>query len=129
MRFKRVVLLIALFINALCIFTYFFNLVTTGDRSANGFMAVFFILFLGLFNGAIFIIYYRKRFSLIRAGLLIAVLPIICAFLFSVINGGSMFDEGSGGGGYLWFLMASLPIGLLFIVIGLIVKLVKGHNS
>ena len=129
MRFKRVVLLIALFINALCIFTYFSNLVTTGDRSANGFMAVFFILFLGLFNGAIFIIYYRKRFSLIRAGLLIAVLPIICAFLFSVINGGSMFDEGSGGGGYLWFLMASLPIGLLFIVIGLIVKLVKGHNS
>lgn len=129
MRFKRVVLLIALFINALCIFIYFSNLVTTGDRSANGFMAVFFILFLGLFNGAIFIIYYRKRFSLIRAGLLIAVLPIICAFLFSVINGGSMFDEGSGGGGYLWFLMASLPIGLLFIVIGLIVKLVKGHNS
>jgi hypothetical protein len=129
MRSKTIVLLIALFINALCIFTYFSNLVTTGDRSANGFMAVFFILFLGLFNGAIFIIYYRKRFSLIRAGLLIAVLPIICAFLFSVINGGSMFDEGSGGGGYLWFLMASLPIGLLFIVIGLIVKLAKHFKS
>lgn len=56
-----------------------------------------------------------------RIGLLIAVLPIIAAFLFSLINGGSMFDEGSGGGGYLWFLMASLPLGFIFIVIGLIV--------
>ncbi len=96
MRSKTIVLLIALFINALCIFTYFSNLVTTGDRSANGFMAV---------------------------------LPIICAFLFSVIKGGSMFYEGSGGGSYLWFLMASLPIGLLFIVIGLIVKLAKHFKS
>ena len=92
-------------------------------------MAMFFILFLGLFNGGLFIIYYVKSFSLIRTGLLIAVFPIICAFLFSVIKGGSMFDEGSGGGGYLWFLMASLPIGLLFIVIGLIVKLVKHFKS
>jgi len=57
----------------------------------------------------------------VRIGLLIAVLPIIAAFLFSLINGGSMFDEGSGGGGYLWFLMASLPLGFIFIVIGLIV--------
>jgi len=32
-----------------------------------------------------------------------------------------MFDEGSGGGGYLWFLMASLPLGFLLIVTGLIV--------
>jgi hypothetical protein len=32
-----------------------------------------------------------------------------------------MFDEGSGGGGYLWFLMASLPLGFIFIVTGLIV--------
>ena len=80
---------------------------------------------MGLLNGGLFIIYYVKRFSLIRTGLLIGVLPIICAFLYSVIKGGSMFDEGSGGGGYLWFLVASLPLGLLFIVIGLIVKLVK----
>jgi len=84
---------------------------------------------LGLLNGGLFIIYYVKRFSLIRTGLLIGVLPIICAFLYSVIKGGSMFDEGSGGGGYLWFLIASLPLGLLFIVIGLIVKLVKPFKS
>ena len=125
MSFKKIVLLIALVIDAICIYTYFSNLVTTGDRSANGFMALFFILFLGLFNGGLFIIYYMKRFSLIRAGLLIAIFPIICAFLFSVLKGGSMFDEGSGGGGYLWFLIVSLPIGLLFVVIGLIVKIVR----
>ena len=129
MSSKRIVLLIALLIDAICIYAYSSNLITTGDRSANGFMGAFFILFLGLFNGGLFIIYYVKSFSLIRTGLLIAVFPIICAFLFSVIKSGSMFDEGSGGGGYLWFLMASLPIGLLFIVIGLIVKLVKHFKS
>jgi hypothetical protein len=36
-----------------------------------------------------------------------------------------MFDEGSGGGTYLWFLMASLPIGLLLILVGVIVMLIK----
>ena len=126
---KRIVLLIALFINAICIYAYFSNLVTTGNRSANGFMAVFFILFLGLLDGGLFIIYYVKRFSFIRVGLLIAVFPIICAYLYSVIKGGSMFDEGSGGGSYLWLLIASLPIGLLFIVVGLIVKLVRRFRS
>jgi len=40
-----------------------------------------------------------------------------------------MFDEGSGGGGYLWFLIASLPLGLLFVVIGLIIKLAKHFKS
>jgi hypothetical protein len=62
-----------------------------------------------------------KKIPLVRIGLFVAVLPIIGAFLFSLINGGSMFDEGSGGGGYLWFLMASLPLGFLLIVTGLIV--------
>ena len=64
-----------------------------------------------------------------RIGLFVAVLPIIAAFLFSLINGGSMFDEGSGGGGYLWFLMASLPIGFVLIVIGLIIQLFKRFKS
>jgi hypothetical protein len=100
-----------------------------GRSSRRDLISGVFILFLGLLNGGLFIIYYVKRFSLIRTGLLIAVLPIICAFLYSVIKGGSMFDEGSGGGGYLWFLIASLPLGLLFIVIGLIVKLVKRFKS
>ena len=66
-----------------------------------------------------------KKIPLVRVGLFVAVLPIIAAFLFSLINGGSMFDEGSGGGGYLWFLMASLPLGFIFIVTGLIVMVFK----
>ena len=36
-----------------------------------------------------------------------------------------MFDEESGGGGYLWFLMATLPLGFLMIFIGLILLLVN----
>jgi hypothetical protein len=70
-----------------------------------------------------------KKIPLVRIGLFVAVLPIIAAFLFSLINGGSMFDEGSGGGGYLWFLMASLPIGSVLIVIGLIIQLFKSFKS
>jgi hypothetical protein len=70
-----------------------------------------------------------KKIPLVRIGLFVAVLPIIAAFLFSLINGGSMFDEGSGGGGYLWFLMASLPLGFFFILTGLIVNLVKRFKS
>jgi hypothetical protein len=66
-----------------------------------------------------------KKLPLIRAGLLVAVSPIIAAFLYSLINGGSMFDEGSGGGTYLWFLMASLPIGFVMIVTGLILLVVN----
>jgi uncharacterized membrane protein len=66
-----------------------------------------------------------KKLPLIRAGLLVAVSPIIAAFLYSLINGGSMFDEGSGGGAYLWFLMASLPIGLVVVIIGIIVMVVR----
>ena len=70
-----------------------------------------------------------KKFPLVRIGLLIAVSPIIAAFLFSLFNGGSMFDEGSGGGGYLWFLMASLPIGFVLIIIGLLAMVVKRFTS
>jgi uncharacterized membrane protein YhaH (DUF805 family) len=66
-----------------------------------------------------------KKIPLVRIGLLVAVSPIIAAFLYSLINGGSMFDEGSGGGAYLWFLMASLPIGLLLMLVGVIVMVVR----
>ena len=59
-----------------------------------------------------------------RIGFLVALSPIIAAFLFSLINGGSMFNESSGGA-YLWFLMASLPIGFVMIVIGLILLVVN----
>ena len=66
-----------------------------------------------------------KRVPLIRIGLFIALLPILLAFITSFFNGTSMFDEGSGSGGYLWLLMGTVPIGLLLVVIGAIVALFK----
>jgi hypothetical protein len=66
-----------------------------------------------------------KRLPLVRIGFLVALSPVIAAFVFSLINGGSMFDESSGGGAYLWFLMASLPIGFVMIVTGLILLVVN----
>ncbi len=66
-----------------------------------------------------------KRVPLIRIGLFITLLPILLAFVTSLINNVSMFDEGSGSGGYLWLLMGTVPIGFLLIVIGAIVALFK----
>ena len=66
-----------------------------------------------------------KRIPLVRIGLLVAFSPVMAAFVFSLFNGGNMFDEGSGGGGYLWFLMATLPLGFVMIFIGLILLLVN----
>ena len=129
MRPKTIILICAGLVNAFLIYRYFSTLITEGNQSANGFGAVFLIIFLGLFNASLFLIFFVKKTPLVRAGLLIAVFPIICAFLFSLFNGGSMFDEGSGGGGYLWLLMISVPIGLLLIVIGLIVSLFKRFKS
>jgi uncharacterized membrane protein len=66
-----------------------------------------------------------KRVPLIRIGLFITVLPILLAFVTSLINNVSMFDESSGSGGYLWLLMGTVPIGFLLVVIGAIVALFK----
>ena len=70
-----------------------------------------------------------KRVPLIRIGLFITLLPILLAFVTSIINNVSMFDEGSGSGGYLWLLMGTVPIGFLLIVIGAIVALFKHFKS
>ena len=69
-----------------------------------------------------------KKTPLIRIGLVICVLPIVLAFITSLTSGSSMFDESSGTGAYLWLLIMSVPIGLLLVVIGLVVKLFKGRK-
>jgi nitrate reductase gamma subunit len=61
-----------------------------------------------------------KRVPLIRIGLSIAASPILIAFIASLFQGGSMFNEGTGTGAYLWLLMLTLPIGGIAIVIGVI---------
>ena len=64
-----------------------------------------------------------------KLALIVAFLPIALAFITSLINGTSMFDEGSGSGGYLWLLMGTLPIGFLLVVIGLIVMLFERFRT
>ena len=63
-----------------------------------------------------------------KLGLIIAFLPIALAFITSLINGTSIFDEGSGSGGYLWLLMGTVPLGVAIFVIAAIVKLAKGRK-
>jgi uncharacterized membrane protein len=66
-----------------------------------------------------------KRFPFIRAGLIFAISPILLAFITSLFQGGSMWDEGAGTGGYVWFMFLTLPVGFLLVVIGLVMMLVR----
>ncbi len=66
-----------------------------------------------------------KRFPFIRAGLIFAISPILLAFIASLFQGGSMWDEGSGTGGYIWFMLLTLPVGFLLVVIGLVMMIVR----
>jgi len=66
-----------------------------------------------------------KRFPFIRIGLLFAVSPILLAFVTSLFQGGSMWDEGSGTGAYIWFMLFTLPVGLLLVVFGLVMALAR----
>ena len=70
-------------------------------------------------------IFPHARLSLVKLALIVAFLPIALAFITSLLNGTSMFDEGSGSGGYLWLLMGSVPLGVAIFVIALVVKLAK----
>lgn len=71
----------------------------------------------------------HKKSSLVRAGQLVAASPIIGAFLYSLLAGGSMFNESTGGGAFIWGLFISLPIGLILIGIGVTVDLAKRSKS
>ena len=66
-----------------------------------------------------------KRIPLIRIGLVIAIFPILIAFIASLFQGSSMFDEGSGTGAYLWLLIVTIPFGLFLAIVGLLVKIFR----
>ena len=66
-----------------------------------------------------------KRFPFIRAGLIFAISPILLAFITSLFQGGSMWDEGSGTGGYIWFMLFTLPVGFFLVLIGLVMMIVR----
>jgi uncharacterized membrane protein YhaH (DUF805 family) len=65
------------------------------------------------------------RFPFIRTGLIFAISPILLAFITSLFQGGSMWDEGSGTGGYIWLMFLTLPVGSLLVLIGLVMMVVR----
>ena len=71
----------------------------------------------------------RKKSSLVRAGQSVIVSPIIGAFLYSLLKGGSMFNEDTGGGALIWLLFTTVPIGLILIGVGVTVELTKRSKS
>jgi hypothetical protein len=66
-----------------------------------------------------------KRFPFIRAGLIFAISPILLAFITSLFQGGSMWNEGSGTGGYIWLMFLTLPVGFLLVVIGSVMMILR----
>ena len=60
-----------------------------------------------------------KFFPFIRVGFIFAFSPLLLAFILSLIKGVSMWDEGSGSGGYIWLMIGTLPVGFILILIGL----------
>ncbi len=65
------------------------------------------------------------RFPFVRIGLLIALAPLLIAFVTGLIQGVSMWDEGSGTGAYIWLMIMTLPVGFVLVVIGVVLKFVR----
>ena len=65
------------------------------------------------------------NFKFLRTGFLVAVSPIALSFVTSLFQGGSMWDESSGTGAYMWLLFLSLPVGFFLILIGLVMMVVR----
>jgi hypothetical protein len=65
------------------------------------------------------------RFPFIRIGLIFAISPILLAFVTSLFQGGSMWDESSGTGTFIWFMFFTLPLGFLLVLIGLVMALLR----
>ena len=70
-----------------------------------------------------------KRFPFVRVGLLFAFSPLLIAFVTGLIQGVSMWDEGSGTGAYIWLMMLTLPVGFVLVCIGIVMKLVRMGRS
>ena len=65
------------------------------------------------------------RFPFVRLGLLFAFSPLLVAFVTGLIQGVSMWDEGSGTGAYIWFMMLTLPVGFVLVCVGIVMKFVR----
>ena len=58
-----------------------------------------------------------------------AFLPLLLAFITGLIQGVSMWDEGSGTGAYIWLMILTLPVGFVLVVIGLVLKVIRIKRS
>jgi len=65
------------------------------------------------------------HFPFVRLGLFFAFLPLLLAFVLGLIQGVSMWDEGSGTGAYIWLMILTLPVGFVLVVIGLVLKVIR----
>lgn len=63
--------------------------------------------------------------NLLVQGLAIALAPLSFAWLYALLHGESMWDEASGGGGFIWLLMLSVPLGLGWVIFGLFLSLLR----
>jgi hypothetical protein len=68
-------------------------------------------------------------FPFVRLGLFFAFLPLLLAFVLGLIQGVSMWDEGSGTGAYIWLMILTLPVGFVLVVIGLVLKVIRIKRS
>ena len=59
------------------------------------------------------------------AALVLLVLPFALAFITSLFTEGDMWNEGTGGGAWLWLLFLSLPAALLLGLASIVWWLIK----
>ena len=67
---------------------------------------------------------FRPRY-LSYAALVLLVLPFALAFITSLFTEGDMWNEGTGGGAWLWLLFLSLPGAFLLLLTSIIWLLMR----
>jgi hypothetical protein len=60
------------------------------------------------------------------SGCVVMILPIVFAFVYSLLSGGNMFSTGdsSGAGAVLYYLFISIPVGGIISIAGLVVMVI-----
>ncbi len=66
--------------------------------------------------------------ALIRIGYALALLPLVVDLLINNFDVSQFFNE-SKGGAALWIELFTLPLGLLFVLGGILVKILSKKNS
>ena len=55
----------------------------------------------------------------------LVILPFLLAFITSLFTEGNMWNEGTGGGAWLWLLFLSIPVALLLGLASIIWWLIR----